>query len=136
MQRDLRTWLFANGIGLAIAAIVLCTSANARERTIWSGTAAYYSENYKGMTASGARYDPNKFTCAHRTLPFGTRLRVTDPRTHRSVVVVVNDRGPFNKGRMLDLSFAAAKILRMQGHGLIKVTATIEGPVARTSAAQ
>ena len=72
------------------------------------------------------QYDPLKFTCAHRTLPFGTKLRVTDLQTERSVVVVVNDRGPFNKSRVLDLSKAAAKALDMTGRGLIKVTAAVE----------
>jgi rare lipoprotein A len=56
----------------------------------------------------------------------GTRLRVTDPRSQRSVVVVVNDRGPFTRGRVLDLSLAAAKTLRMTDRGLLKVTAVIE----------
>ncbi len=91
-----------------------------------SGVAAYYSKDYRGPTASGELYDPNKFTCAHRTLPFGTRLRVTDPKSHRSVLVVVNDRGPFNKGRIIDLSLAAAKALRMTGRGLMKVTAAVQ----------
>src|SRR5262249_7972824 len=72
----------------------------------------------------GESYDPKKFTCAHRTLPFGTRLRVTDSKSSRSVVVTVNDRGPFTKGRVIDLSLAAAKALRMTGRGLMKVTAT------------
>ncbi len=92
----------------------------------FSGKAAYYSEDYKGATASGAQYDPKRFTCAHRTLPFGTRLRVTDPRSHRSVMVVVNDRGPFDKSRVLDLSLAAAKALHMPGRGLIAVTAVVQ----------
>jgi rare lipoprotein A len=91
-----------------------------------SGVASFYSKDYKGPTASGEQYDPKKFTCAHRTLPFGTRVRVTDPKSHRSVEVTVNDRGPFAKGRVLDLSLAAAKVLRMQGRGLIKVTAAIQ----------
>ena len=91
-----------------------------------SGIAAYYSKDYQGKTASGERYDPNKFTCAHPTLPFGTRVLVTDPRSRRSVVVVVNDRGPFNKGRMIDLSLAAAKALHMTGRGLMKVTAAVQ----------
>ena len=69
---------------------------------------------------------PSKFTAAHRTLPFGTRLRVTDAKTHRSVVVIVNDRGPFTKGRVLDLSLAAAKALHMPDRGLIRVTAAVE----------
>jgi len=77
-------------------------------------------------TASGESYDPKKFTCAHRTLPFGTRLRVTDPKSRRSVVVTVNDRGPFTKGRVIDLSLAAAKELRMIGRGLMKVTAALQ----------
>lgn len=92
----------------------------------FAGVAAYYSTNYSGRTACGDRYDPTRFTAAHRSLPFGTRLRITDPRSQRSVVVVVNDRGPFTKGRVLDLSLAAAKALRMMDRGLIKVTAAIE----------
>lgn len=92
----------------------------------FTGIAAYYSTDYSGRTARGDRYDPAKFTAAHRSLPFGTRLRVTDPRSKRSVVVVVNDRGPFSKGRVLDLSLAAAKALNMTGRGLLKVTAVVE----------
>lgn len=92
----------------------------------FSGVAAYYSSDYSGRTACGERYDPKKYTAAHRSLPFGTRLRVTDPKSHRSVTVVVNDRGPFTKGRVLDLSLAAAKALRMMDRGLMKVTAVVE----------
>jgi len=92
----------------------------------FTGIAAYYSTDYSGRTACGDKYDPKKFTAAHRSLPFGTRLRVTDQRSQRSVVVVVNDRGPFSKGRVLDLSLAAAKALNMTGRGLLKVTAVIE----------
>ncbi|MBI3704651.1 MAG: septal ring lytic transglycosylase RlpA family protein [Rhizobiales bacterium] len=101
----------------------------------FTGIAAYYDTNYTGRTASGERYDPTKFTAAHKTLPFGTRLRITDPRSKRSVVVVINDRGPFTKGRAIDLSLAAAKALRMTQRGLIKVTAS-EEPAAFTTAAQ
>jgi rare lipoprotein A len=92
----------------------------------FSGIAAYYSVDYSGRTACGERYDPKKFTAAHRSLPFGTRLRITDPRSQRSVVVVVNDRGPFTKGRVLDLSLAAAKALHMTSRGLMNVTAVIQ----------
>jgi rare lipoprotein A len=92
----------------------------------FSGVAAYYDQHYHGRTAAGDQYDPHKFTAAHRTLPFGTRLKVTDRRSGRSVVVVVNDRGPFTRGRVLDLSLAAAKELRMVGRGLARVTARIE----------
>jgi rare lipoprotein A len=92
----------------------------------FTGIAAYYSKGYRGATARGDRYDPAKFTAAHRTLPFGTRLRVTDRKTGRSVTVVVNDRGPFTRGRVLDLSLAAAKQLHMIDRGLARVTASIE----------
>ena len=61
----------------------------------FSGIASFYDKNYSGKTASGDRYDGTKLTAAHRTLPFGTQLLVTDKRTHRSVTVTVNDRGPF-----------------------------------------
>jgi rare lipoprotein A len=88
--------------------------------------ASYYGPHYSGRTARGDRYDPNKFTAAHRTLPFGTRVRVTDSRSRRSIIVVVNDRGPFIKGRVIDLSLAAAKALRMTDRGLVKVTAVVE----------
>jgi rare lipoprotein A len=92
----------------------------------FSGVAAYYDKNYHGRTAAGAQYDPGKLTAAHRSLAFGTRLKVTDRKTGRSVQVVVNDRGPFTRGRVLDLSLAAAKELRMLGRGLAHVTAQVE----------
>ncbi len=117
--------LLLAGMGNAIAA------AQSSKRL--TGIAAYYDVNYKGRTASGVPYDPSKFTAAHKTLPFGTFLKVTDRRTGRSVVVVVNDRGPFNKGRMIDLSLAAAKALRMTGRGLVPVTAEVQ-PTSFTTA--
>ena len=90
----------------------------------FSGMASYYGNESGSRTASGARFNQNAMTCAHRSLPFGTKLRVT----HRgqSVVVTVNDRGPFVKGRVLDLSMAAAKALHMIDRGLIHVTAVVE----------
>jgi rare lipoprotein A len=87
----------------------------------FSGKAAYYSPGYSGKVASGADYDPAKFTAAHKTLPFGTRLLVTDLKTRRSVTVTVNDRGPFTPGRVIDLSLAAARALKMTGRGIIQV---------------
>lgn len=104
--------------------LLLCGGPAAAGGTRFSGVASYYDKNYSGRTASGQRYDPAKFTAAHRTLPFGTRLRVT--RAGRSVVVVINDRGPFIKMRVLDLSFAAAKALDMVRRGLGRVKAEIE----------
>ena len=123
---------------LALAAGVLSAPASAQavkgaakdsaqSRTQqFSGVAAYYDKGYKGKTAAGERYDPEKFTAAHKTLPFGTRLRITDKHSGRSVVVVINDRGPFTRGRVLDLSLAAAKELGMIDRGLSQVTADIQ----------
>jgi rare lipoprotein A len=91
----------------------------------FSGIAAYYDHHYKGRTASGVRYNPGLMTAAHRTLPFGTHVRVTDRKTGRSVEVVINDRGPFTRGRVIDLSLAAAKELRMIDRGLARVTALV-----------
>jgi rare lipoprotein A len=74
------------------------------------GTASWYGPQFQGRrTASGERYDMNRFTAAHPSLPFGTRLEVKNVQNGRSVVVRVNDRGPFSKKRILDLSYAAAK---------------------------
>ncbi len=124
--------MMQNLMGAALALTVADSAAVAQERQpkSFTGTAVYYSIDYRGRTASGAHYDPTKFTAAHRTLPFGTHVRVTDLKTRRSVVVVVNDRGPFNKGRMIDLSLAAAKELRMINRGVARVTAQVESPTA------
>jgi rare lipoprotein A len=108
----------------AILAAVSPAAAQSKVQQ-FSGVAAYYDRHYSGRTASGTRYDPNRFTAAHRTLPFGTRVRVTDRKTGRSVEVVITDRGPFNKGRVIDLSLAAAKELRMIDRGLARVTASV-----------
>ena len=120
---NLGRWIVAGGVLLSSLPLGGAFAGGSRQ---FSGVAAFYSLDYSGRTARGERYDPRKFTCAHRTLPLGTRLRVTDPKSQRSVVVVVNDRGPFTRGRVLDLSLAAAKALRMTDRGLLKVTAAIE----------
>jgi len=120
------SWTIWTVTGLALMCGLASNSTGALAANQISGVASFYSKDYKGKTASGAQYDPNKFTCAHRTLPFGTRVHVIDPKSHRTVDVTVNDRGPFTKGRVLDLSLAAAKVLHMQGRGLLKVTAAIQ----------
>jgi rare lipoprotein A len=127
---------FLGALAVLSAALILGSpdAAGAQSPHQFTGIAAYYSPGYSGRTARGDKYDPTKFTAAHRTLPFGTRLRVTDLRSQRSVVVVVNDRGPFTKGRVLDLSLAAAKALEMTGRGLLKITAIVE-PVANFTTA-
>jgi rare lipoprotein A len=83
------------------------------------GLASFYA--YDSKTASGEKYNPNELTAAHRTLPFGTRLRVTNVATGESVTVRVNDRGPFVPGRVVDLSHSAAKNLGIVERGVAKV---------------
>lgn len=86
------------------------------------GKASYYARKFNGRkTASGERFDMNKMTCAHRTLPFGTLVRVTNQSNGWSVKLRVNDRGPFTKGRIVDVSFAAAKALGMIKRGTARV---------------
>lgn len=86
------------------------------------GIASFYAHRFHGRTtASGARYDMHALTCAHPTAAFGTRLRVTELDSGRSVIVTVNDRGPFVRGRIVDLSLAAAKKLGIVERGLARV---------------
>jgi rare lipoprotein A len=83
------------------------------------GVASFYTEGQQ--TASGEKFDTNELTAAHPTLPFGTRLRVTNVATGKSVTVRVNDRGPYVAGRVVDVSYSAANELGMVGSGVAKV---------------
>jgi rare lipoprotein A len=89
----------------------------------FSGMASFYGNESGSRTASGQRFNQNALTCAHRSLPFGTKLRVT--HGSRSVVVTVNDRGPFVHGRVLDLSTAAAREIGITGAGVGRVVAEV-----------
>jgi rare lipoprotein A len=87
------------------------------------GLASWYGGKFQGRrTASGERFDTNKLTAAHRTLPFDSVVRVTNLENNRSVEVRINDRGPFVDGRIIDLSRAAAEALRMTGRGVARVS--------------
>jgi rare lipoprotein A len=90
-----------------------------------SGIASYYWEPQR--LASGGWFNPNAMTAAHRSLPFGTRVRVTHSRTGRHVDVTINDRGPYVGGRVIDLSRAAAKALGMTAQGLAQVKVMVLG---------
>ncbi|OYX86756.1 MAG: hypothetical protein B7Y75_03040 [Azorhizobium sp. 35-67-5] len=90
-----------------------------------TGVASYYWQG-KG-TASGERFNANAMTAAHRSLPFNTKVQVTNLRNGRSVVVRINDRGPFIRGRIIDVSKAAAGELGFKGHGLTKVSIKVIG---------
>ncbi|MEL7729287.1 septal ring lytic transglycosylase RlpA family protein [Citromicrobium bathyomarinum] len=95
------------------------------EPDLWrSGVASYYGRRFHGRrTANGERFDMNAMTAAHKTLPFGTKVRVTNPRTGKSVVVRINDRGPYAHGREIDVSRAAATQLGLiqRGHGTVEL---------------
>ena len=95
------------------------------EPAVWrSGVASYYGRRFHGRrTANGERFDMNAFTAAHKTLRFGTKVRVTNPRNGKSVIVRINDRGPYAHGREIDVSRAAAIELGLvqRGHGTVEL---------------
>jgi rare lipoprotein A len=93
-----------------------------------TGVASFYGGQFHGrLTASGARFDANGLTAAHRSLPFGTRVRVTHLGNGRSVDVRINDRGPFVGGRVIDLSRGAAGVIGMHHQGVARVKVTVLG---------
>lgn len=86
------------------------------------GVASWYGPGFHGKkTASGEKYNQNGISAAHRTLPFGTKVRITDKKSGRSIIVRINDRGPFIKGRIIDLSKGAAQKLGFGKRGHVKV---------------
>lgn len=97
-----------------------------RRATVLRGRASWYGREHQGhRTSNGERFDRNQYTCAHKTLPFGTRLRVTNPTTGKAVVVRVSDRGPFRHQRILDLAEIAARPLGIVQQGAVSVVAEI-----------
>ena len=92
------------------------------------GVASFYGDRHHGRrTASGERFDQNELTAAHRTLPFGTRVRVTNLTNEKSVVVTITDRGPFVKGRIIDVSRRAARELDFVRRGTTRVRVRVLG---------
>ncbi len=93
---------------------------------LFRGMASYYGNEFNGRkTANGERYDQNELSGAHRTLPFGTMVRVRNTSNDRSVIVRINDRGPWKESRVLDVSFAAAQELDMTRTGTVPVEITV-----------
>ncbi|MCC3155852.1 septal ring lytic transglycosylase RlpA family protein [Hymenobacter sp. 15J16-1T3B] len=114
-------------------------TATASKSAVLRGRASWYGREHQGhRTSNGTRFDRNKYTCAHKTLPFGTKLRVTNPETGKAVVVQVTDRGPYRHQRILDLSEIAARPLDIVRMGALGVVAEVVpddtplGPVAGT----
>ena len=127
--------LFVGSMGFVGFASLSCTGAlaevNAEGAPAFSGTADYYADCFHGKkTASGQLHDKTKLMAAHRSLPFGTNVKLVNRRTKKSCVVVINDRGPYTKGRIIDVSEEAARKL-----GLISGTRLVDGYIvdSRTS---
>ena len=110
---------------LILAATTLLPLSKADAQTT-TGKASFYSKRSTGSrTASGERLHHDSLTCAHRTYPFGTRLKVTHQGNGKSVIVRVTDRGPFVRGRIIDLSWGAARELGMLSQGIAQVTVEV-----------
>ena len=102
---------------------------NDAKHVLERGTASWYGAFHHGrQTANGEIFDSAAMTAAHRKLPFGTRVRVTSERTGRSVVVRINDRGPFVRGRVIDLSLGAAQSIGLKGVGAVIIARHRETP--------
>ena len=125
MKIGCRIWPFVCFFGLALLMACATTPKPPPVSTMESGLASYYADRFHGrQTASGEPYNRNAFTAAHRRLPFGTRVRVTRVDNGKTVVVRINDRGPFVKGRVIDLSRAAARKIGMLREGVVAVRVT------------
>ena len=110
--------------GAAAAHASATTSTSGSE----TGLAAVYSDRLDGhRTASGKRYRRGELSAAHKTLPFGTRVKVTNTNNAKSVELIINDRGPRQSGRVLDISPAAAKALGISRHGMAEVNVEVVG---------
>lgn len=118
---------------MALAAALILTlpaqATNDEKHTDGTRTvlASHYGKRSNGhKTASGERHHSDEHVCAHRTLPFGTKIRLHNPKTGKTITVKVNDRGPFCKNRTLDLSYGAARDLGFLGQGVAKLEMTVE----------
>ena len=113
---------------IVVLSIVLpaASPASVERHDAETGKASWYGKAHHGqITASGERFDIHALTAAHRTLPFGTIVRVTDLRSKRSVNVRINDRGPFRRDRIIDLSYEAARRLGVVSRGTARVKITV-----------
>lgn len=107
----------------------ILTLTNPADSISKSGKATYYANRFEGRkTTSGAVYKGNKYTAAHKTLPFGTEVTVTNLNNGKSVKVVVNDRGPYGRGMIIDLSKIAAKEIGLWGKGVVPCKITYPVP--------
>jgi rare lipoprotein A len=111
---------------LVAGGLLSCAGAVVAATDLGSGIASYYAREFKGSrTANGEKFDPGAFTAAHRTAKFGSRIKVTHLGNGKDVVVRINDRGPWTKGRIIDISYAAAKQIGMHRSGTARVKLTL-----------
>ena len=121
-------WLCFGYAGLFLGVVAALTPAQAEPddglgKLIQNGQASWYGPGFHGRrTASGETFDTHDMTAAHRTLPFGTRIRVVNQRNGQSVIVRINDRGPYARGRVIDLSKASAEALGISGVGTVALS--------------
>jgi rare lipoprotein A len=112
----------AAAIALAVSTGAIGLISSTHDASAQSGVASWYGPGFHGKkTASGERFNTGSYTAAHRSLPFGTRVKVTNVRNGKSVVVRINDRGPFAHGRIIDLSKASANAIGMGGTARVKL---------------
>ena len=117
----LATFLVSSS-AILLPSVASAEPSNESGKVIQSGRASWYGPGFHGRrTASGETFNTNELTAAHRTLPFGTRVRVVNKKTGKSVVVRINDRGPYAHGRVIDLSRASAQAIGMLGVGSVDV---------------
>jgi rare lipoprotein A len=114
--------LFKLPFAAALAACAFSMAFEAEAAGVQRGAASWYGPGFHGRrTASGEAFNANAMTAAHRSLPFGTRVRVVNERTGRSVVVRINDRGPYAHGRVIDLAAAPARLLGVRGTAYVSL---------------
>jgi rare lipoprotein A len=114
--------LFASSVAIFSPSIASAEPNETSGKTLQSGQASWYGPGFHGRrTASGESFNTNDLTAAHRTLPFGTRVRVVNKKTGKSVVVRINDRGPYAHGRVIDLSRASARAIGISGVGSVSL---------------
>jgi rare lipoprotein A len=114
---------------LLIAATLLLSVSSCARKITETGKASFYADKFQGrMTASGEKFKQEKLTAAHRTLPFGTKVKVVNLANGRSVKVTINDRGPFAPGRIIDVSKKAARKLGMVDAGVASIEIKYKRP--------
>lgn len=117
-----QTLILATGVALLLGALPALPATRSEPGVVQRGIASFYHDSLHGRrTASGQVYNKDEMSAAHRTLPLGTKVRVTDVASGRSILVRINDRGPFVRGRIIDLSRRAASELKLIRRGIAPV---------------